>query len=107
MKNKKVIDPKNLPIRLPFWPTLLAVLSLDYWSAPEWMWGTVICLLAIWWFIALWVVDKEEKIDLMSERWIEIDVDTARDDLDKKQKSKFQQRLEEAMKAAQKAKSNN
>jgi len=66
MKKRKVINRKQLPTKLPLTSTLLAILMMDYYSAPQWVWGVVITLLSVLWVYCLYaiVTDEDVEIDL-------------------------------------------
>jgi len=92
MESKKVISKKNLPIRSPILATVVYVLSMDYWNAPQWLWGAVGLLLVFIWIG--WIISffNQDEVDIMS-KWIG-QSDNGNTD---KKKSKFQERLEEAI----------
>ena len=86
MKEKKVISSKNLPTRSPILSTLVYVLALSYWNAPQWVWGAIGVLLLIIWvtWIASWFL--EEDIDIMSSWQGKVDT-----------KQSFADRIKDAM----------
>jgi len=93
MESKKVISKNNLPTRSPILSTVVYVLAMDYWNAPQWLFGAVaLILLFIWiaWIISLF---NQDEIDVMI-KW------NTRPDKGTKlrKKSNFQKRLDEAMK---------
>lgn len=63
-KPKKVLKANNLPSRLPIWTTLVTWLALDYWKAPQWLYGAAGFLFFILWLNAIDGIATEEKIDL-------------------------------------------
>lgn len=66
MESKKVISKKNLPTRSPILTTVVYVLAMDYWNAPQWLWGAVgLFLIFIW---IAWIVSffNQDEIDVMS-----------------------------------------
>lgn len=67
MKDKKVISRKNLPSRLPIPSTLLYILCLYYFQAPEWLWGIMSTLLGIMWVVAIYEKASEEKTDIFND----------------------------------------
>lgn len=93
MESKKVISKKNLPTRSPILATVVYVLAMDYWNAPQWLWGAVGLLLVFIWIA--WIVSffNQDEIDIMS-KWN----DNSDNGTTPKSKSKFQEKLEEAMK---------
>ena len=93
MESKKVISKKNLPTRSPILATVVYVLAMDYWNAPQWLWGAVGLLLVFIWIA--WIVSffNQDEIDVMS-KWNS----KADNEATHKNKSKFQEKLEEAMK---------
>lgn len=60
----KVIAAKNLPKKLPVWPTVIILLSLDNWKASEFTRGVVYALLVILWIIAIAMMIKETRVDI-------------------------------------------
>lgn len=66
MESKKVISKKNLPTRSPILATVVYVLAMDYWNAPQWLWGAVGLLLIFIWIA--WIVSffNQDEIDVMS-----------------------------------------
>lgn len=67
MESEKVISRKILPIRSPISATVTYVLAMDYWSAPEWLWGVGVLILVLIW--ATWIVSffKQEQIDVIND----------------------------------------
>ena len=83
MNTKKVISRKNLPTISPIMGTVVYATALHYWNAPEWLWGSLgLIMIIIWigWAVNLY---NQESIDIMEEP--------------KSVKSKFKERLEEAL----------
>jgi hypothetical protein len=62
MENKKVIKSKYLPTHLPVASTLLYIIALDYWNAPQWVWGVVVTLLSMNWLLVIYNKFTEEEI---------------------------------------------
>jgi len=93
MESKKVISKKNLPTRSPIMATVVYVLAMDYWNAPQWLWGAVGLLLVFIWIAWIVLFFNQDEIDVMS-KW------NTRADKGKEpsKKSKFQEKIEEAMK---------
>ena len=54
------IHRKNLPTRLPITPTLTIFLAMDYWNAPEWMFGAVSFSFAIMWIASIVTIWNEK-----------------------------------------------
>jgi len=47
MKRKNVIPSKYIPIKVNVTGYLASIIALDYWNAPQWLWGVVITVLLI------------------------------------------------------------
>lgn len=46
---RRILAARNLPMRMPWQPTLLIWLALDHWHAPGWLWGAAgLFLVAAW-----------------------------------------------------------
>lgn len=82
MKTQKVLSNKMLPVNLPIYQTLTTGIALDYWNAPEWLWGALILFFIIIWVLVINRIFTEEKIDFLNE------------DNDKKRKS-FKEKLKD------------
>lgn len=67
MKKKKVIRVENLPTRLPLLPTLLIAIALDYFNAPQWLWGVVGFGAFLVWTICIIEMVYQEKIDIFDK----------------------------------------
>ena len=70
MKKKKVIGRNNLRMKSPITPTILFLLALDYWGAPEWLWGIVVFITVIFWGVFIYSFWSEESLtidDFVSE----------------------------------------
>ncbi|WP_421977847.1 hypothetical protein [Roseivirga seohaensis] len=65
MEKRNVISRKNLPKNLPFMGTLTCILALDYWNAPEWLWGVIGALLLISWIVVIAARLKDTEIDVL------------------------------------------
>jgi len=65
MKVKKVIKSTSLPTKLPIWSTITTALALDYWNAPQWLWGAMGLLFLIGWISCIICFATEEEIDLL------------------------------------------
>lgn len=52
MKRHKVVSNKNLPMRLPIFPTITLWLLLDRLDAAVWVWSVVGTLWVILWIVA-------------------------------------------------------
>ena len=85
MNTKKVISNKNLPVRSPIMATVVYATALSYWDAPEWLWGALGILMFIIWVGWIIGITLQENIEIFDN------------DKTVKSKSKFQERLEEAM----------
>ncbi|MFZ1494887.1 MAG: hypothetical protein WAU60_15960 [Candidatus Competibacter denitrificans] len=67
MQGRIVIDYKYLPARLPLWQTLIAILALDHWHAPGWMWGSVLAVVALFWIVGVIDVAKQKRFNLKGD----------------------------------------
>lgn len=65
MKKKKVIDRNELPARYPVVTTIVAFLALDYWKAPQWVWGAVGVLFLIIWIACIIAIYNQEEIEIL------------------------------------------
>jgi hypothetical protein len=65
MKTKKVLKQSNLPSKLPIGQTLLTILALDYWNAPQWLWGAFGLLFVIAWVGSIYSLCTEKGVDLL------------------------------------------
>ena len=88
MGERKVIKHTNLPTRSPIISTLVFILALDYWNAPEWSWGVLGVLLVILWGNYLYWLFNEEEQDIMAV-W--------KSECKKEVKPKFTDRLKDAI----------
>lgn len=86
----KTISRKNLPARLPIVHTALAILLLDYYDAPQWLYGVIGCILVMLWIAAIYTKSKEKEVDLFEESKTQYPPV-----YNTKTKSKFQEKLEE------------
>ncbi len=62
---KQVLAFSNLPTRLPLGSTVLYCTVLDYWNAPQWLWGAFGVLYGIIWMVSLYDISREQKVDLL------------------------------------------
>ena len=67
-KPKKVIASKNFPARLPVVPTLVIGISLDYWNAPEWLWGAIGFLVLLAWVGSIYEIATREEVDIFENK---------------------------------------
>lgn len=99
MEKKNVISRANMASRIPLFNTVGWITVLHYWNAPEWLWGVIMLILLLGWILSIKGIIEEKQVDIF-------------DDLDRFNrliakeggKSKFQQRLEDALKASKEAK---
>ena len=61
------IHRKNLPTRLPITPTLTIFLAMDYWNAPEWVFGIVCFSAAIIWAAAIYSISTQKTEDVFTK----------------------------------------
>ena len=66
MHTRKVVSPKNLPMRAPLTSTLVFWLVLDKLGAPGWVWGVLGTLLAVLWIAYFVDIFKREDIDILN-----------------------------------------
>lgn len=64
MKKRKVISLNNLPVKLPLFQTLVTALALDYWNAPQWLWGALGLLFLVVWIYAIVARVNQEETDI-------------------------------------------
>jgi hypothetical protein len=62
------IHRKNLPTILPITPTLTIFLAMDYWDAPEWLFGVVCFSLAIIWAATIYSIWNENTEDVFKDK---------------------------------------
>lgn len=93
MKKREVIAYKNLPTRLPISRTILITLALSYWNAPGWLWGVVMTFLGLIWINSLILLFTQEYVDIFEAT----ELAEVRNFVSNG-KSKFMQKLQEAMK---------
>ncbi len=86
MESKKVINKKNLPSRIPLVGTIVYITALDYWNAPEWLWGVVGVIMVVGWVSFFFGLGTEKEIDLFVEK---------KPETKEKSTSKFQEKLKE------------
>src|SRR5690606_39741913 len=99
MERKKVISRSNLPARSPILSTIVFALAMDYWNAPQWLWGAIgLFMLVIWiaWIMTFFIHDEIDVISKYQSNEYPI-----------KKKYKFHERLNEVMKEAQASKVKN
>ena len=98
MKKKFVIKQSNLYTRLPIHGTILILISLDHWNAPDVVRGVLYTLMAIGWFFVLKTRFEQEEVDLFDfENEIDDQIQEPTTS-NVKAKSKFQMRLEKIAK---------
>ena len=64
----KVISWKNMPSRLPIFPTITTYLFLDRLGAAGWVWGAVGCVFVIGWAIAIIAMSTQTKVDIFESK---------------------------------------
>ena len=84
---RKVISHANLPHRLPIWPTLVTLLMLDRYNAPQWLYGAMGLLFLIVWALVFYGMATQEKIDIFEPKDLKEKIKDAT--------SKWSERLEE------------
>jgi len=64
----KVIARKNLPVRLPLFPTITLWLLLDKLQSPGYVWGIVGTLMALIWIAAIFMIIKEKEVNVLENK---------------------------------------
>lgn len=64
-KGLKVLRYDNLPGKLPIFPTLTTLLALEYWNAPEWLYGVLGVIFAFVWGASIWRILTQKAVDLL------------------------------------------
>ena len=67
MKKFKVIHAKNLPGKLPIYPTIITWLALDHWRAPEWLYGSFAFLGGLMWALCVIKIIHQQTEDIFKE----------------------------------------
>jgi hypothetical protein len=67
LSDMKVIKHKNLPAKLPISQTLTIFLAMDYWCAPDWMFGAVSFAAVVVWIACIYSIASNESIDLFKK----------------------------------------
>lgn len=67
MKVRKVLSRKNLPTKLPLMSSVTCLLALQYWNAPQWLYGVMGSLYAIVWIFSIYNILSEKQTDLLNE----------------------------------------
>jgi len=67
MKVKKVLNPRNLPARPPLYNTLVVAIALDYWNAPQWLWGVFGALYFMIWIVTIYSMIIEKQTDIFEK----------------------------------------
>lgn len=65
---RKVINPKNLPANLPIFRTLLVVMALKLWDAPQWLWGAALTLVAVLWVFCIYLKVNQKYLKLYEQK---------------------------------------
>jgi len=64
----KVLKRSNLPTRLPLWQSVVCLLALEHWNAPEWLYGVAGFLFLLLWIASIVTLIKEEQVDLLEKK---------------------------------------
>jgi hypothetical protein len=94
MKSK--ISRSSIATVLPVQNSALAYFIMDYYKAPEFVWGIIITLFSIIWIACIYEMATEERIDVFEEEEKLLKTPI--------KNSRWMQRLEEVMKAKEEAK---
>lgn len=60
----KVIKRSNFPTKLPIMATVFWCLCMDYWHAPQWLYGVYFTIFGIAWIGAIYQMLREEDTDI-------------------------------------------
>ena len=60
------IHRKNLPTKLPITQTLTVFLAMDYWNAPEWVFGIVCFSASIIWVATIYSIATQKLEDVFT-----------------------------------------
>ncbi len=63
----KVISWKNLPTRLPVWPSIIIWLLMDRVHPPEWLVGVGYTIMVLIWIMAIVSMVTETKVDIFDK----------------------------------------
>jgi hypothetical protein len=67
MKSRKVLSRKNIPSKLPIWNSLTCWLSLEYFKAPQWLYGAMGVLFVIIWTYCILYILTEKQTELPND----------------------------------------
>jgi len=67
MKSVKVISYKQIPVRIPTVPTIVAWLLLDRLQAAGWVWGVVGTMFALIWISSVTTFFMQETVDVIKD----------------------------------------
>ncbi len=62
MQNRKVLDSKYLPKRLPITFTMVNIAFGKIFFYPSWPWGAVIAILSIFWILCIVALATEDEV---------------------------------------------
>lgn len=68
MREIKKISIKNLPTKLPVISTWLSLLTMHYFDAPGWLWGSVCVIFVILWGVVIEMMIKEKHTDIFKDK---------------------------------------
>jgi hypothetical protein len=66
MKKNKVIKYKNLPSKIPIFPTLTTWLALDHWHAPQWLYGAIGLIFLNLWVLCIIGIFHQDQTDIFN-----------------------------------------
>lgn len=69
MKHNKVVAFKNLPSRMPLWPTAVTWLVMDRIHAPGWAWGVAATVMVSAWISSLYGMATQKLTEISCEAW--------------------------------------
>lgn len=64
MKTIKVIARKQLPVKPPIIGTVVILLVLDRFNAPQAVWGAAFVLILIYWITVIYLLQHQEDVKL-------------------------------------------
>jgi hypothetical protein len=64
IKMKPVISSINLATAVPFWKTLIVVLTLKEFHAPLWLWIVALFVFSIIWLVCCINISREQEVDV-------------------------------------------
>ena len=65
------VSAKNRRLHTPLMGTIVYSMALDYYNAPQWLWGVVAVLLSIYWvyYLIELFVGKHKTVEFTKDGW--------------------------------------